>query len=188
VIIAKKPLLICFVLALCVGLLLALPRMSIMQVTSISMEDTLHDGDLLLIDKVSENHHSHWWNRTQPSHGQIVVFLAPLDRGEMDVKRVIGMPGDVVSIRRGRVFVNGRDLDESYVRWERGYNPAEFYWPIESSTSRSEPGFRVPQGYYFVLGDNRAVSLDSRSFGPVPREDIVGTVIWVISSKVAWSE
>src|ERR1035437_8890529 len=87
--------------------------------------------------------------------GDFVVFWYPLDRSKSFIKRVVGLPDDTVEIREGRTYVNGKLLPEPYV-------------PAESADLGSLPAARVPMGEYFVMGDHRTSSNDSRIFGPVP--------------------
>jgi signal peptidase I len=98
-----------------------------------------------------------------PRRGDIVVLWPPSGTGRPYIKRIIGLPGEVVEVRNGRAYVDGVALDEPYVR-ER--------------SSRSEAPVRVPPDHYFVLGDNRDHSSDSRLFGPLPSDHIVG-LAWV---------
>ena len=105
---------------------------------------------------------------SDPSRGDIVVFQAPpqtarrCGEGGTFVKRLIGLPGETVSERRGRVFVDGRPLDEPYIE----------HRDAQTGT------WRVPEGEYFFMGDNRPESCDSRQWGSVPRGDLVGTAIF----------
>jgi signal peptidase I len=105
-----------------------------------------------------------------PARGDIVVFKAPLaakarcQEGGTYVKRIIGLPGDVVSERNGYVFVDGRKLNEPYVDPSR-----------RDQLTRTWP--RVPAHAYFVMGDNRADSCDSRDWGTVPRGNLIGPVV-----------
>lgn len=120
-----------------------------------SMEPNLHDGEYVLIDKVS-------YTLRTPERGDIVVFVRP---GERDyIKRVIGLPGDTVEIRGGRVLVNGVALDEPY---------------LQQPTNSSYAARMVEPGHYFVMGDNRNNSSDSRSFGPISFNSIVGRA-WLV--------
>ena len=137
-------------------------------IPSSSMEDTLDIGDRVLVNKLS--YHMHAVHR-----GDIVVFKRP--KAESDprvkdlIKRVIGMPGETIEGRDGHVFVDGRELHESY---------------IKTGTDTNNLGkVTIPPGQYFVLGDNRTNSKDSRSFGPIPRSLIVGRAfirVWPLSS------
>jgi signal peptidase I len=105
-----------------------------------------------------------------PERADVVVFNAPAaaaqdcQEGGTYVKRIIGLPGEVVSERNGFVFIDGKRLDEPYVK-PRDRDSLTHTWP------------RVPEGSYFVLGDNRANSCDSRTFGPVPRSSLKGPVV-----------
>ena len=115
-----------------------------------------------------------------PRRGQIVVFHAPpataqcgTGEGGTFVKRLIGLPGDRVSERNGYVYVNGRQLDERYV------DPA-----LRDHETASWP--RVPSGRYFFLGDDRIHSCDSRTWGTVPRSDLVGPVVLTYWPPTRW--
>src|ERR1700722_13425729 len=97
--------------------------------------------------------------------GDVVVFWYPLDHSKSFIKRVVGLPGDMVEIRHGNVYINGRELQEPYV-------PPRFvdfsgYGPV-----------RIPDDEYFVMGDHRVSSNDSRVFGPVPGDFIYGKAVF----------
>ncbi len=98
-----------------------------------------------------------------PSRGEIIIFHYPQDTRRDFVKRVIGVPGDTVEIKSGQVFVNGDALDEPYVK-----RPSQ-----ETRAART-----LSPGCFYVLGDNRRASNDSRDWGPVPAENIIGSA-WV---------
>jgi signal peptidase I len=120
-----------------------------------SMEPNLHDGEYVLIDKVSYMFHP-------PERGDVIVFIRP---GERDyIKRVIGLPGDTVEIRGGQVRVNGVPLAEPYLNQ-----------PTRSDVAPRQ----VEPGQYFVMGDNRNNSTDSRTFGSILAKDIVGRA-WIV--------
>lgn len=125
-----------------------------------SMEPTLHNAERLFVNKFI-------YRFTEPQRGDVVVFRYPADESRKFIKRVIGLPGDVVAIEDGTVYVNGKALDEPYIA-EKPY--------------RGFPASVVPEGTYFVLGDNRNNSEDSRypDVGFVPRKNIVGKafVVW----------
>ncbi len=150
------------VLAVAVGVAFAV-RAYVAQsyiIPSASMEPTLMIGDRILVDKLS--YHLHGVGR-----GDIVVFAKPpkeVDPNVTDlVKRVIGLPGDVISSSGGRVFVNGQPLRESWLP------PGTVTTGIKRQT--------VPAHEYFVMGDNRSDSQDSRFFGPIRGSSIVGRVV-----------
>jgi len=102
----------------------------------------------------------------QPRRTEIVVLRDPSDNG-YSVKRVIGLAGDMIALKQGEVYVNGRKLAEPYLP------PGT---PTYTSSFKDQI-FRCPAGCYFLLGDNRKNSIDSRSFGPVPRANILGLVV-----------
>jgi signal peptidase I len=140
------------------------------------MEPTLHcakPGDECegtFNDRVIANRLSYRFG--SPKRGQIVVFTAPAaasacggrDGGSTFVKRLIGLPGDVVSERGGFVYINGKKLDEPYVAAD-----------MRDTFTRTFG--RVPAGQYFFMGDNRAYSCDSRTWGTVPRSSLIGRVV-----------
>ena len=144
-----------------------------------SMEPTLQIGDRILVNKLAYKLHG-------IGRGDIVVFARPTaeDCGGVPVndlvKRVIGLPGETVSASNGRVEINGKVLDEPYLPAGTQTNPA----PVDEPYSLSQP-YTVPSGDYFVMGDNRPDSCDSRYWGPIPKSLIVGKVdvrIWPLKS------
>lgn len=100
------------------------------------------------------------------NHGDMVVFLYPGDTSKSYIKRVIGIPGDWVEVKEGAVLLNGSRIEEPYV-------PGEFLDRI------SAPRLHVKEGEYYVMGDHRSASNDSRSWGTVPREYIYGKAVFV---------
>ena len=127
------------------------------------MYATLHHSEFVLVNKLA-------YVRSEPRHGDIIVFNYPEDPSEQFVKRVIAVPGDVIEIQQGVVYVNGEKIVEPYVT-----SGAQ----IAGLTVRDELSDRVvPDGAYFVMGDNRRGSRDSREWGFLPRKFIVGKV-WV---------
>ena len=97
--------------------------------------------------------------------GDVVVFWYPLDRSKSFIKRIVGLPEDTVEIRNGQVYVNGKLLAEPYV-------------PADAADFGTLAPVRVPKGEYFVMGDHRTSSNDSRIFGPVPRKFIYGKAVF----------
>lgn len=146
-----------------------------------SMEPTLQIGDRILVNKLSYDLHG-------VDRGDIVVFSRPPTENcggpEVNdlVKRVIGLPGDVISLLNGYVYVDGKKLDESWLpASEQGITVAG---PAGNSSNLARP-YRVPVDNYFVMGDNRTDSCDSRYWGPINRSLIVGKVelrVWPLSS------
>ncbi len=125
-----------------------------------SMEPNLHTDQRLIIEKLSYNRHvRQYLSLDGPQQGDVVVVRLTSQGNELLIKRVIGLPGDVVQIHDGQVFVNNSPLTEPYL-------------------TDVTPGFfgpkTVPPLHIFVLGDNRNFSNDSRNFGPVPLKDVVG--------------
>jgi signal peptidase I len=130
-------------------------------VVGVSMVPTLRNADRYLLNR--------WilYLRT-PHPGEVVVLRDP-SANCLAVKRVVGLPGDFVFLRDGKVFVNGRKLREPYLS---AGTPTFPYSRVK------EQGFKCGEEQFFVLGDNRNNSMDSRAYGPVPREKIVGTIIY----------
>jgi signal peptidase I len=175
------------------------------QIPSGSMENTLLVGDFLLVDKL------HYAGLPGSAHllpygnierGDIVVFYFPVDPSQFLVKRVIGMPGDHIRLRDKIVYVNGNPLQENYAvhkQWmpdgyrdnfpnQRGYSrDIDRHWRYELSNYVNGGEVVVPADHYFVMGDNRDNSLDSRYWGFVPRANIVGRPL-VIYLSVRSSE
>ncbi len=129
-----------------------------------SMEPNLHDGEYVLIDKVSYMLHP-------PERGDVIVFVPPNNERDY-IKRVIGLPGDTVEIHGGQVYVNGVALDEPY---------------LHNKTNADMPSRVVEAGRYFVMGDNRNNSSDSRAFGAITPQSIVGRAWLVYWPPSDWS-
>ena len=144
-----------------------------------SMQPTLGEGERLVVNKLayfridrddladalpfvdpsSNSPDSTLFSFSQPRHGDVIIFHYPLDPSRDFVKRVIGVPGDTIEIERGQVFRNGVAIEEPYV---------------VKPDRRSMDAVGVPEGAYYVLGDNRSVSTDSREWGMVPADNVVG--------------
>lgn len=156
------------------------------QVEGSSMSQTLEDNEYIIINKLA-------YFTGQPHRGDSVVFRPPSDRKKYYVKRVIGLPGEDVVIRDGLVFIRGYN-NEEFILQEPYLDPKN-----QGKTFRHPPGsgdlsevvYHIPERYYFLLGDNRQGSLDSRSFvGPdsspspfVPEKDIKGRV-WFVALPI----
>ncbi|MEO5965259.1 MAG: signal peptidase I [Candidatus Limnocylindrales bacterium] len=136
------------------------------QVRQTSMERTLEPDQYVLVDKLTP--------RWDPFHrGDIVVLHPPPgwedDTGTPFIKRVIGLPGDVVEIREGFVFVNGNQLDEAAYTFRDDAGANE---PTEPQSDQAT--WTIASDELFVMGDHRQASADSRSFGPIKRDSVVG--------------
>ncbi len=156
-----------------------------------SMEDTLLIGDHLLVDKLayapSGPVSKYLLPYTEPKRGDIIVFRYPVDISQTFVKRCIGVPGDRIRLINKQVYLNGVRLDEPYVYHKSDYiDSYRDNFPGEPNVSVDRRASDmllnhvvngevvVPPGSYFAMGDNRDSSLDSRYWGFVPRENIIG--------------
>jgi signal peptidase I len=127
-----------------------------------SMEPNYPDGEYLLTEKIS-------YYRQNPQRGDVVVFKPPVTEDDEFIKRVIGVPGETISFQNGKVYVNNQELEESYIDV-----------PTYGSTFLSDgKEYTVPEGQYFVLGDNRPHSSDSRVWGPITKDKVNGKA-WLI--------
>ena len=123
-------------------------------IPSASMVPTLKYGDRVLVNKFI-------YRFTEPQRGDVIVFKSVEGDGQDLIKRVVGVPGDEIAVRGGKLFVNGEPQKEPYVN--KKYPDRSFYAPTT-----------VPKDHVFAMGDNRANSQDSRVFGPVPEKNIEG--------------
>jgi len=133
------------------------------QVKGASMMPNFHSEDYILTSKIT-------YKFNKISRGDIIVFKSPKNPDIDYIKRIIGLPGDKVMVKNGQVFVNSHLVQENYISvqtnvWQEGFIKEAI--PIT-----------VPQGYLFVMGDNRPHSSDSREFGPIPIRDIIGKVFY----------
>jgi signal peptidase I len=126
-------------------------------IPSLSMYPTLDKGDRVLVNKLSYKLHD-------VNRGDLVVFERPENQPESDIKdlikRVIGLPGETIEAREGVVFIDGEQIDEPYL--------------VDGVTTDNLPRQEIPDGHLFVMGDNRGDSADSRVFGPIDEDTIVG--------------
>jgi len=156
-----------------------------------SMERTLLVGDHLIMSRIGydagvpfTNWHLPLWRN--PKRQQVIIFKPPYAPDSTDlVKRVIGMPGDLMDLRDGAVWINGKPLRETYAS-----GPTVPAYPGEAPPGRREIKFPyvVPADCYVAMGDNRGNSYDSRAWGCVPRENIIGTPIMIYMSLDAPSD
>lgn len=154
-------------------------------IPSASMEDTLLIGDYLFVNKVAfapadAGSPVAWLAQRAPAVGDVVVFKYPPSPDVDYIKRIVGVPGDVIELRDKQLYRNGREVDEPYKVHKHG--------PIHSRDTRE--GRRdnfgpvtVPAGHYFVLGDNRDYSADSRDWEFVPRDHVTGRAFVIFWSR-----
>ncbi len=142
-----------------------------------SMKPTFMEQDKIFVDKISYRFH-------EPKRGDIIVFKYPVDPKKDFVKRLIGLPGDAVEIRKGVVIVNGKSLTEPPFSKYIYYNVDDWNY------GKTGQVINVPENNYFVLGDNSAHSADSRQWGFVPQKDLVGRafMIWWPPKRIRWAE
>jgi signal peptidase I len=162
------------------------------QIPSESMENTLLIGDYLLVDKLRYGGDG-FWDHFVPyrsvHRGDIIVFRYPVNPTQHFVKRVVGVPGDRVRLINRQVYVNGVPLREPYVRYTSRVHDVfrdefprlnlsvpglEGTWWLQMKKLVDDGQLIIPEGHYFVLGDNRDESLDSRYWGFVPKENVIG--------------
>jgi len=152
------------IFALAVAVFIVMFVVQPVKVEGTSMQPRLVDQERIFVNRFI-------YRFSEIHRGDVVVFWYPRDTAKSFIKRVIGLPGDLVEIRRGQVLVNGARIDEPYLRPE--YRDRESFGRVI-----------VPPGHYFVLGDHRNSSNDSRNWGFVPRELIYGKAIfsyWPVS-------
>ena len=130
----------------------------VFRVQGTSMLPLLEDGERILVNKFVYRFHP-------ISRGDVVVFWYPLDPSVSFIKRVVGLPGDRIDVRRGAVYVNGERLQEDYIKSQ--YSDDDSFDPV-----------RVKKGHYYVLGDHRNSSNDSRNWGEVPEKYVYGKAVF----------
>jgi len=152
------------VLAVAIFLLIYLWVMQPHKIKGDSMKPNFLNGEFLLTDKVS-------YRFNEPKRGDVVVFEAPVGEGEEFIKRIIGLPGEKVAIESGKVSINSKILDEAYL----GDNVVT----LGGAFLKEGDGKVIPEGSFFVLGDNRSHSSDSRTWGVVKLDKITGRA-WLV--------
>ncbi len=148
------------IMAFCLILVFGVARplvAEVFYVSSESMRPTLQAGDQVLALKFV-------YRFAEPHRGDLVVFESPEQGGGTTIKRLVGLPGDAIEVRDGVLSVNGEPQREPFVDYRR--TDGNFFGPQ-----------RVPRAHAFVMGDNRSDSHDSRSFGAVPEENLLGKVV-----------
>lgn len=130
------------------------------QVKGSSMEPSFHNAEYLITDKVT-------YRTRTPAYGDIVVFKAPMNENYDFIKRVIAVAGQKIMVKEGHIYINGSMLDESHYL-------SNDVITLPGSYLREGVEFTVPEGMVMAMGDNRSHSSDSREWGPVPLQNIVG--------------
>ena len=175
------------------------------QIPSGSMIPTLEVGDFILVNKFAYGIRlpvigSKVIPVDDPERGEVMVFIPPHD-DRYFIKRVIGLPGDMILIENNQVFVNGEPLSRKFVTNQETIQRMMFSLYEEQIGDQThlvrvaQPAtqygrrfeYRVPEGHYFMMGDNRDNSLDSRAWGPVPEENIVGKAVAIWMHWEPWS-
>ncbi|HYE24615.1 MAG TPA: signal peptidase I [Clostridia bacterium] len=185
---------------LVIGLFIITFCLQAFEIPSGSMERTLLIGDHVFVDRVRLAPKASWMSwllpYRDPQRGDIVVFLSPSQPGLYVVKRIVGMPGDRLHLRDGVLYRNGERQNEPYaIQSENDYNPFRDNfpsippamsqislspeWQLTMSQYVENGQLVVPEGAYFAMGDNREVSLDSRFWGFIPRENVVGRPMFI---------
>jgi len=171
------------------------------EIPSGSMENTLLVGDHVFVDRIGPTSKASYLGPLLPyrkiKRNDIIVFLHPATPGMYVVKRIVGTPGDKIHLKRGQLFVNGVAQNEPYLNPDHYYEPYkdEFpsvstvgqrdiereypWWPIMLQGNVQGGDLVVPPDSYFAMGDNRSNSLDSRFWGFIPKENIVGRPLFI---------
>ncbi len=129
-----------------------------------SMEPNFHSGDYLIVDELS-------YHFRDPERGEVVVFRFPEQPSQRYIKRVIGLPGEQITVKENKIRITSPDLEEPLVLDESGYRK-------KKENGRVEPSTKLGPDEYFVLGDNRSFSSDSRNWGSLEEKYIVGRVLF----------
>ena len=180
------------------GLFIITFIMQAFEIPSKSMVNTLLVGDHLFVDRVRFAPPAKWASWFIPyrplQRGDIIVFLSPAQPGLYLVKRVRGVPGDRLHLRAGKLYVNGQLQDEPFVVRDGTYSPyrddfpsggsgeasgATFDWRLTMGSHIQGDDLVVPPDSYFAMGDNRDNSFDSRFWGFVPRENLIGRPLFI---------
>jgi signal peptidase I len=174
------------------------------EIPSASMKNTLLIGDHLFVDRVSLAPKTSWMGPLLPyghiHRGDIIVFISPAQPGLYLVKRVRGLPGDKIHLKGGKLYVNGELQNEPFAVYNYDETTARYdpyrdefpngstdnmpngipdYWRLTMTSHVQDGEFIVPPDHYFAMGDNRNNSFDSRYFGPVPKENLIGRPMFI---------
>ena len=133
------------------------------EVKGSSMEPTFQNNEYIITDKIS-------YRFGKPNRGDVVIFKAPVNPDVDYIKRIIGLPGETVMVQSGRIYIDGKMLNEPYLEDLTPIFPGGF---IKEGVVVS-----IPENHYFVMGDNRPHSSDSREFGPIEKKLIIGKAVF----------
>lgn len=142
------------------------------KIPSGSMRPTLLEGDRLMVNKIRYGPKIPFTKDkrlpglTKPQRGDVIVFVYPVDPSRDFIKRLVGLPGETVEIREGDIYVDGKRVEDPRIRDTFYYNRGEY--------GKEGDAVTVPEGHYFVLGDNSGSSSDGRFWGFVPEENVIG--------------
>ena len=159
VFVLAKGVIVLFVIGALIQTFVATP----FRISGVSMSPNFVDGQFVLVDKIS-------YLVGSPARGDAIVLKFPANPNKLFIKRVIGLPGETVTVKNGHVYVNNNLLNEAYIP--------------DGVTSEPDVQKVLAYGEYFVMGDNRPNSNDSRYWGQLPREDIVGIVRFSLSPQL----
>lgn len=176
-----------------------------------SLEPTVLPGDFIVANKYTYGLRMPIWGDiilpiSKPARGDIAIFHIPVDNKTWLVKRVIGLPGDKISYVNRKLSINDKELEYKFIKDKEDTDDGQRYWPVEEyeedllgvkhkifiSPERQSIDFKdlvVPEGHYFMMGDNRDNSDDSRYWGYVPFENLEGkaVMIWFSWDQYSWS-
>ncbi|MDD5589912.1 MAG: signal peptidase I [Candidatus Portnoybacteria bacterium] len=124
-----------------------------------SMEPNFDDGEYLIIDEIS-------YRLREPARGEVIVFRFPGDPSQFYIKRIIGLPGETVEMVGGRIRISNKENPNGFFLNEASY--------LENIPNLGDDKITLAETEYFVMGDNRAASYDSRRWGPLPKKNIIG--------------
>ena len=181
------------------GLFIITFNLQAFEIPSSSMENTLLIGDHVFVDRSTYAPATHWTGPLMPYHevrrGDIVVFLSPSEAGLYVVKRIIGIPGDHIRLKEGMVYRNGQPLSEPYVIHSVGdarpyrdnfpamppspFDQVTADWEMDLPSHIQDGELVVPADSFFGMGDNRDASYDSRFWGFIPRQNIIGRPMFI---------
>ncbi|MEK7634574.1 MAG: signal peptidase I [Patescibacteria group bacterium] len=142
-----------------------------------SMEPNFHNNDYLLIDEIS-------YRFKNPERGEVIVFKYPGNENYYYIKRIIGLPGEEIQVKDGKITIFNQNFPEGFVL-------DEDYIPTNLETTGNGQKIKLEAEKYFVLGDNRQFSFDSRGWGPLSENEIIGMVrlrLWPLNKVMAFEK